>query len=766
MHINIFKSVIHLNPYSTITIRDFHWEIKSGHYESQIRELRNLSSQEQSFYKTKNLPAATISGTFKTRRDDALINHSGLICVDIDKLEFNDVNHYKDQLVSQLQHQIVMCFISPSGRGIKVIFKVNPFENNQQANYEAACLLIQSKIPELKSYIDNSCKNVSRLCFVSHDPKAFLNKNAIKVNSYSNIPALETTLLIKQSRSKSILEATQNLEYHRNNVLDIAHKSDRSNFLKLVGMTTSKHGTFVIGNRHIFIQRLCSLANKFGMDQKVLSAHLQDQFMKNEQSVIQNNEFKCSELEQILEDTYSRYENQFNTWDESESDDEVITPMFPTELYDVLPNFLATCCSQFSERERDVFLVGALGVLSNCFPLIHGTYDGKAIGMNLFLFISAPASAGKGALHWARRLCRSLDQEIKSDYETVLQQYEIALKEYEATKTEGAIKPKKPLRPQLYIPGNSSTSSIISAMHNNGNYGLIFETEADTLTSMLKVEWGNFSDIIRKAFHHEPITLLRKTNDEHLELDRSYLSMVLSGTPKQVENLLSSIENGFFSRFLFYSFSQNIKWKNVFEVKDFSMEKFFEARSNVLNSYCKPFFGSIAEDWANVSMFKYSDLQQQRFQDYFSSKILQLNNIYGTDIIASVKRLAVCFFKISMLITTLRVIEEAIDGRGQRLKEFDCRDVDFEITKKIVDTLLLHTINVFRQLKKKNRNKFNYATKQAFYDNLPEKFNRIMAMDLASYIGLKEKTAEKYLTDFIEKDLLSRPEHNSYLKLT
>lgn len=44
------------------------------------------------------------------------------------------------------------------------------------------------------------------------------------------------------------------------------------------------------------------------------------------------------------------------------------------------------------------------------------------------------------------------------------------------------------------------------ALSDNHGWGVIFETEADTLTQALKTDYGDYSDGLRKAYHHEPIT--------------------------------------------------------------------------------------------------------------------------------------------------------------------------------------------------------------------------------------------------------------------
>ena len=55
------------------------------------------------------------------------------------------------------------------------------------------------------------------------------------------------------------------------------------------------------------------------------------------------------------------------------------------------------------------------------------------------------------------------------------------------------------------------------------------------------------------------------------------LSTVLSGTPQQVVNLMSSVENGLFSRFLFYYLDKKTEWIDVLDEGDGEpLDEFFE----------------------------------------------------------------------------------------------------------------------------------------------------------------------------------------------
>ena len=81
--------------------------------------------------------------------------------------------------------------------------------------------------------------------------------------------------------------------------------------------------------------------------------------------------------------------------------------------------------------------------------------------------------------------------------------------------------PEEPEEPELklfFIPANSSSAMVIKHLLESGGMGVICETEADTLGNILKNDWSNYSDLLRKVFHFEPISYSRKSNDEYLSL--------------------------------------------------------------------------------------------------------------------------------------------------------------------------------------------------------------------------------------------------------
>lgn len=781
--------ISNIKPAKAISIKELIELIRGEKFKEVTEKLRSLDSNERAEFKKQNLPGVTISGEFSIRNDKGLIHHSDGIVADVDNLESNFLKKaiFYLKLIGN-DTPIIASFISPSGNGLKIIVKVDSKKLTQKENFDAVIKYLKVSLHIEEKNFDRSCSNVSRLCFLCHDDKIWVNKNFEKDDSKINALDAEkwlhfrekksigyfeneipVSLVEKEQMSKKIVDvAKDDIIYLENSKLDFDHKNQQSNFLKLLVMTLNKAGKFQKGNRHNFIQIFSSNANHFGISQNELIEYCNDYFSNH--SEIKNEDFPFDvdkELIPIIKDTYNRYKHQFGSWKPDEVIEEFETPSISQTVYESLPPFLKSMCLSFDgERERDVFFLGTLGVLSTCFPRVQGFYDQKILGMNLFLFISAPASAGKGNLYWSRKLANPVINLVREKYQIEMHDYEEAMKNYESAKgEERGQKPIKPLKKKFIIPGNSSTASIISCMHGNQFYGLIFETEADTLSNTLKKEWGDFSDTIRKAFHHEPIQLLRRTNDEDIEVDKSYLSMVLSGTPAQIDILLNSVENGFFSRFLFYDFPQNIVWKNVFEKNGISIEAFFNSMSTKLFSYSLPFFEKVDDDFSNQILFELTEDQQRKFNSWFENKLIQLHHMYGDDIVASIKRLAVCFFRIAMILSTIRYVEMKIDsGKGGIGKSIICEDVDYENTEKIISTLLYHTVKVFRQVKKYKKNKYSIGIKDLFFKQLPNEFNRTIAMETANLLGIKEKTAEKYLSDLIESNKILKPRHNQYEK--
>ena len=124
------------------------------------------------------LPGALFSGRFSSRERpvaEKLIEHSGLICADLDHIE--DIAGTRAKLTKSPYVRAI--FLSPTATGLKVLVRVEPDVERHAASWKA----VKEHIMELTGLeIDAACKDVSRLCFASWDPDMSENPNAVELH--------------------------------------------------------------------------------------------------------------------------------------------------------------------------------------------------------------------------------------------------------------------------------------------------------------------------------------------------------------------------------------------------------------------------------------------------------------------------------------------------------------------------------------------------------------------------------------------------------
>lgn len=141
-------------------------------YDSAAPDGRNAAKKAAAPLK-QALPAVIWSGTFTKRAKEGICECSGYLVADIDDIDKEKLVAARQALVAS---QNVFCvFVSPTGTGLKVVFSVQPDPAKHQENFRAVAREVE-KLCGLK--VDESGKDISRLCFVSHDPEAYFNPEA------------------------------------------------------------------------------------------------------------------------------------------------------------------------------------------------------------------------------------------------------------------------------------------------------------------------------------------------------------------------------------------------------------------------------------------------------------------------------------------------------------------------------------------------------------------------------------------------------------
>ena len=111
-----------------------------------------------------------------------------------------------------------------------------------------------------------------------------------------------------------------------------------------------------------------------------------------------------------------------------------------------------------------------------------------------------------------------------------------------------------------------------------------------------------------------------------------------------------------------------------------------------------------------------------------------------------------------MVISVLRILET-----GELSNQLVCENNDFESALKIIKLLVKHAAKVYSDLpeepiktKPKNR-------KERFLDALPYTFNRQAYLAEADKLGIPDKTAQGYITDFVKAGLLDKDGQDQYI---
>jgi hypothetical protein len=413
-------------------------------------------------------------------------------------------------------------------------------------------------------------------------------------------------------------------------------------------------------------------------------------------------------------------------------------------VYELLPDFLKKAVNTFIGRERDVVLMSSLAVLSSCLPNVSGEYDGKKYFSNLYLLIIAPPASGKGRMNIAALLAERIHEKIKADSQAMI---DICKSE---KKNSSVSCPKLSIK---IVPGNVSSAKIYTHLKNSKHGIIMIESEADSISAMLKQEWGDFSDVLRKAFHHEKVSLSREVDDKYIEIPNPKLSLVLSGTENQLKPLLQSQENGLFSRFLFYHFNEGSSWKEIGPSID-GVDKnqlFMQIGDSVFDLYQNLVMNG------KPILFEFTIAQWNELNTTLGHANALFIANGKLSFLSCVKRHGLMLFRLAMIISVIRNHKTVYNSDS-----LICEDADFQIAKSIVKTLLDHALTVLELFEQKA---LGLTIKEySILSKLPYEFGRAAAISIGNGMEVPLRTMDHFLKRMLDKEVLIKPKTGLYRK--
>ena len=383
---------------------------------------------------------------------------------------------------------------------------------------------------------------------------------------------------------------------------------------------------------------------------------------------------------------------------------------FPQEVFELAPDVLKPLLETFTGREKDIVLLSSLTHLSAIFPKVFGYYRDELFFPNLYLFVIGQAATGKSKLSIGEKIIQKVKEEILTR------------------------------NSNFFIPANNSSSKLQESLSNSFSDGsYIHDNEADTLSFVLKREWGNYSEILRKAFQHERISISRKSYPEII-CDTPRLTVAISGTGEQLKPLIQSRENGLFSRIMFYTYSDRSKWNDGSYVGNRRQE------IHNLNDYIFKVYEVVN---SLEREFYLNEEQLKDFNNFFEGYFNAVQEI-DENLVDIVLRQAIMMFRLLMIYTVLEKTEEFSD----EMDRFECSDRAIDFIKVILPYLLKNSLDTASLYDKSIDLK---GSESEILQLLPQNFKRGEAVKIiVEKLSVCAKTVDNTLKKLLEKRLLKK----------
>ena len=473
---------------------------------------------------------------------------------------------------------------------------------------------------------------------------------------------------------------------------------------------------------------------------------------------------------------YNKVEN-----DEPDESEELLNGSDPNQPLPTFPEadwpkiLLLIMSYATSPTQRDVMLLGALTAIGASMErYVRCPYAGKLQSPCLQSFIVAPSASGKGILSLIRLLVEPIHDEIRQQVAAEVKAYKKEKAAYdvmgkERSKVEA---PQMPKNRMFLISGNNTGTGILQNIMDANGTGLICETEADTISAAIGSEYGHWSDTLRKAFDHDRLSYNRRTDQEYREVKKSYLSVLLSGTPAQVKPLIPSTENGLFSRQLFYYMHGIWAWINQFESGEADLEAIFT---------------DIGLEWKKqldlmkthgVHTLRLTDEQKQEFNALFSDLFFRSGLANDNEMSSSIARLAVNTCRIMAEVAMIRALEcdQPYQFKNSSIhlltpdKEIATDNIkddiitrwdvtitaeDFKAVLELVTPLYRHATHILSFLPSTEVKHRANADRDALFEAMGNQLTRAQLSEQATIMKIKPNTAFGWLNRLIKKGLFT-----------
>ena len=171
------RPIKNTKPCREASPQDIYKYLVSDYAKAHTEQIRTIAdNRERSRYKAANLDYITPGGTFRSRKENELIQASGYMVIDFDHIP--NAKGLVKRLANDTNFETILAFRSPSGDGVKWIVAL-PDTNKPDGTaftYGEFFTILSNYSQKIYAIeADPSGKDICRACFLPHDPDAFIN---------------------------------------------------------------------------------------------------------------------------------------------------------------------------------------------------------------------------------------------------------------------------------------------------------------------------------------------------------------------------------------------------------------------------------------------------------------------------------------------------------------------------------------------------------------------------------------------------------------
>lgn len=406
------------------------------------------------------------------------------------------------------------------------------------------------------------------------------------------------------------------------------------------------------------------------------------------------------------------------------------TPVIPDEAYRNLPEMLRDCCAGIdNSRKKDTFLLYSLPVLAFhldnvLFEHSEGVFSPtiKTIVLNTHGTIQS----------FARKTL---------DLASILEKQSMGSEN------------------QLNDPIVSSSADLESVkkivVANHGK-AMLFDERYKGNRSGKDHHSQLFRNLIAGSFNEKEVNLSK--NDDETMIVTPKICMSQCASVDELKEIVELYGEDILNYFLFYLYDQSPDWESARPTRE--SHQFLHD----INRFSEEMYRlyTLCMKREHPLMVDLTDSQWQMIDDTFREKVSIIEELgLMQQLNGMLLNSSVYVVKIAVLFRMIRSINQEADLKN--IETIKAQDEDVVASLWIIDTLLKHSIRIYQNLPvmKENVRGDRYYR---FYDILPVVFDTSQALEVASKISIPARTANRYLSTYLESNYLSKLRKGVYYK--